>query len=564
MKWENSSCSGATWRLIHDAIFCCCVTGDDGQTQARATKIISGTKRFRRTTTRRDSSCYIMVGDDQFESGDQSRSLSLRRASSASASSASSSSDSRSEKNLLSSSSSSYLSNTSSQNIRRPNGTVTKKRKVGNEGSHSDNREQPIIAQTTASSGSSSSSSSSPSSTSDSSSSEDEIFDPQGQTESQLSQNAGPEQEETQGECRSSNDDTRKQRSVYNRRNLRDKGNMENRAGSVRSDCSDNDSYDEQFDPTEQQWRSQKRVRLDGCEQRKQIESSSESDVESLQTDGMRGRYTLLETVDWDQLASTTWGKEKLYKRIHELEISALISLATSYGDMEPCESQVFEQSCKPSSKPNFQNPKAINPLIGLPSSPMPPSYLNFITQRAVHVPNFDARLIKTFDDSAAVAIGMLLEESITASLLPLAELHVIRCRQLENEREDNSFQTNLHTVTGTSCTVNGHAGRPCNAECPFDQWTLPPEEAIQRSVSELRTESTMGSPTAVPPARWLDKDSKSSASSNSPMIDAVQTWCRTHGLSLSLVNNNMDIFKIFLAGGSAPATTEPKITLVN
>ena len=156
----------------------------------------------------------------------------------------------------------------------------------------------------------------------------------------------------------------------------------------------------------------------------------------------------------------------------------------------------------------NAQDPQKRNPLLSLQSdSPLPPSYIEYIKRRALVNQNSTSRDTKKinlgfFDDSAAVAIGMYLEESLTASLLPLAGLHVLRCRAIEmmtsGELESNTMSTQssntvnnnddrdhpnpnenmLHPVTGEKIHLDMNRTRWKGIEA-FEEWTLPPEEAI-------------------------------------------------------------------------------------
>jgi hypothetical protein len=80
--------------------------------------------------------------------------------------------------------------------------------------------------------------------------------------------------------------------------------------------------------------------------------------------------------------------------------------------------------------------------------------------------------LLEKFDISALIAIGMLVEEMITVSLLPLAQDHVNRCRALEQVEDDHSSNNKRKRQQQTYDMKQQHS---------FFQWTLPPDEAIAK-----------------------------------------------------------------------------------
>lgn len=94
-------------------------------------------------------------------------------------------------------------------------------------------------------------------------------------------------------------------------------------------------------------------------------------------------------------------------------------------------------------------------------------------------------------DISGQVALGMVVEEVLTASFIPLARQHVEKCRQKDDA---------------------------------FHEWTLPPEEAILSSHISAPLPST--TPTEGQPDREL-----------------VTNWCKSRGLDPAFVEDNMDIY---------------------
>jgi len=93
------------------------------------------------------------------------------------------------------------------------------------------------------------------------------------------------------------------------------------------------------------------------------------------------------------------------------------------------------------------------------------------------------------FDETALISLGMLYEECLVESLLPLARKHVERCRSIDD--------SSLKTRNQTSQTGYNKA----NNKTAFDQWTLPPEEAItqifQRSKQSF-AHSSMSKPSLL------------------------------------------------------------------
>lgn len=94
-------------------------------------------------------------------------------------------------------------------------------------------------------------------------------------------------------------------------------------------------------------------------------------------------------------------------------------------------------------------------------------------------------------DISGQVALGMVVEEALTSVLMPMAKLHVARCQQIDNA---------------------------------FDDWTLPPDEAVI-----LATNDT--------PCEEIAVDECSSTR------DFVKRWAETRELEPNFVLKNMDIY---------------------
>lgn len=277
----------------------------------------------------------------------------------------------------------------------------------------------------------------------------------------------------------------------------------------------------------------------------------------------------LADIADWDRLADTKWGRGVLYRYLTEGESSVLVGLATTYANEEAKTDfpmvREFPEHVE-DGNPSFQDPEKINPLIGLPNDPMPPSNLHHIVHRALEAEEFDESLNHAFGDSAMVAIGMLVEEMVTASLLPLAGLHVLRCRELEEASSDEpiaaSRQASLHPVSGKVVqTLQPSKFR--KEDNAFQEWTLPPEEALHKLYMDGRFQPD-DFPTVLPPTCTIrsrfqrDKGLRlrSSTSLELESLIATNHFVYTHRLSKDLVKDNMDFFGLLLSLDPSPLDT--------
>ena len=141
-------------------------------------------------------------------------------------------------------------------------------------------------------------------------------------------------------------------------------------------------------------------------------------------------------TVNFDDLSQTVWGGQLLYKTWSTADISDLVGVATSLNGQlrrgDECDGGGGNKS-----PALFRN----NPLLQSSiSSPPPPSTLHYIlanapisTDEKRNLNPHASTAVKALDLSGAVAMGATLEEMITSSLLPLAGLHVLRCRAIED-----------------------------------------------------------------------------------------------------------------------------------
>lgn len=275
------------------------------------------------------------------------------------------------------------------------------------------------------------------------------------------------------------------------------------------------------------------------------LESSSEEEVDEDDRIHPGSR-----TIDWYELGrSTWWADDPIFNAMSVSAISSAVGWAHHQTHDGEDRSVPVENGLKP--------------LLDLPNNPMPPSHLEWIVQRATkktmtqHVtwkkhtflalpdhesepPNarpsasklkrldwqtwtYDSedetyQLVKksftprktvdvtvpfaakfrvteqcmseSFDTSAKVSMGVAIEEMVTASLLPLARDHVKRCRLL-GERE------------------------------AFDEWTLPPEEAIFK----------------------LNAGHASLGSVQEHSVAGFDEWCKSRDLDPEFVQKNKDLY---------------------
>jgi hypothetical protein len=214
--------------------------------------------------------------------------------------------------------------------------------------------------------------------------------------------------------------------------------------------------------------------------------------------------------VRWDALADTKWGTNPLSRYVSVPEVDELVGWATHVQRPEP----VVD----------------VNPLLNLPSTPLQPSLLTDLENTVSKMLTAEKRSVQweSFDQSALVAIGIALEEMITTNLLPLAQLHVQRCRQLE-------------------ATLG-------KEESLFSEWTLPPEEAVEKLVEKVKSqpEPEVCLATAYPSTRTMLPHAPGTSLLNQPTAksrnrEALLVWCRALGLDPAFVKSNMEMLSIFL-----------------
>ena len=166
-------------------------------------------------------------------------------------------------------------------------------------------------------------------------------------------------------------------------------------------------------------------------------------------------------------------------------------------------------------------------------------------------------KLYNQFDETALVALGMFMEESFIASLLPLACDHVTRCRYLEKRKmeEGNDVQylvekkkkeKNNHNKE-IGCDNNDHDDDDVleDVNDPFTQWILPAEEAISNlavhssgiNQCKQQTSQSMNTPSKKPPQNHVNTFKSH---------QELRNWCVAHEIDQKFALNNLDLLKSF------------------
>ena len=293
-----------------------------------------------------------------------------------------------------------------------------------------------------------------------------------------------------------------------------------------------------------------------GCEQKETGDALQEVSSmrkrkrldELLSSSSSEARRSSVETVVFDEHAEGKYAEEVLYKYLDDREIATLVGLATTNGreDDYPVNSTRISSVASLATNTPAEN----NPLLGLPNSPLPPSHLNYMALRSLETPSFKSDLERRFDHSALVAIGMFLEEMITASLLPLAGCHVMRCRELEARsgetylQESDFSRCQIHPITGQNVgKLNSKKQQAGDANVVYEEWTLPPEEALQKVAEEQKQLlKHCFLPTSLSATRTMN-DAEKQAVEPSPST----SWCREQQLDTTFVRKNMDVFGLFI-----------------
>lgn len=124
-------------------------------------------------------------------------------------------------------------------------------------------------------------------------------------------------------------------------------------------------------------------------------------------------------TIDWESLSRSVWGQVPLTETLQKIEQDALLHHAMQTTNSQ--DNNLFLES--------FQ---------GYP--PPHPGLLQALRQMAASNLSDDDPVAGRLDHSALVALGIYVEEMVTANLLPLAQQHVEHCR-------DNHIGDWMHPV---------------------------------------------------------------------------------------------------------------------
>ena len=258
-----------------------------------------------------------------------------------------------------------------------------------------------------------------------------------------------------------------------------------------------------------------------------------------------------VDTVEFEEHADGKYAEQALYKFLDERDISILVGLATTNRrELDiPINSMAF-----PAFEASLPTNRAVenHPLVGLASSPLPPSQLNYLARRALEIPNFKSNLLQRFDRSALIAIGMFLEEIVTASMLPLSGCHVMRCRDLEARSGDTSYlqdpdfaKRQIHPISGQKIDkLFATEQQAAHADNAYDEWTIPPEEALHKIAQQQRQQllSCCNLPSTLPATRATTDPGRPEAEES-----ISSSWCREQQLDPSFVKKNMDLLRLFL-----------------
>mmetsp|Transcript_23187 Transcript_23187/g.64263 ORF Transcript_23187/g.64263 Transcript_23187/m.64263 type:complete len:451 (-) Transcript_23187:2131-3483(-) len=308
--------------------------------------------------------------------------------------------------------------------------------------------------------------------------------------------------------------------------------------------------------------------------------------------------------VDFDRQGIKTWGERLLFETLEEPEIDELVGLATFFGvernakggEVKPTlgteeknhDSNNEEHTLSTAATRRvFHDPKRFNPLLSASyDSPLPPSHIGYIQSRRTLVQNSRngtdttkgrTGRKSTLLDSAATATGLYLEEALTAALLPLAGLHVLRCRALEAmESGENEFgamptstihnpgnnpsyalqPTALHPITGEHVQMDMTNRIRWREEKSFVEWTLPPEEAIVKLIEQGMLSKEMAYHFVPEACRsWTPRTTVVGTTTNSndndndsDNDDRMAVLAKRFDADPRVVRANQEIFNVFLA----------------
>lgn len=247
---------------------------------------------------------------------------------------------------------------------------------------------------------------------------------------------------------------------------------------------------------------------------------------------------------DTMSIASSLNGSHDNGEKIDESRKSGDAMPATTEKD--PSNATQNEQGTKKRKRPRKPNassnnityldfsPSPSNMLRSLPNIPIRPSVLQYLhdcfveTIEKENASNDEAQqnnnvCWEVFDTSALVALGIIVEEMLTAALIPLAEMHVYRCRHIRDQQASS------------------------------EEWTLPPTEAIMKLMAS-RSPSFVNPLGSFPTTRMPSRISKVVTDQDSCQ-QAIPAWLRKHKTDLGEVHKLWHLFKYFLPSHLEPTT---------
>lgn len=200
-------------------------------------------------------------------------------------------------------------------------------------------------------------------------------------------------------------------------------------------------------------------------------------------------------------------------------------------------------------------------------STPPRPSLLDFIAKCASEKLQEDIQknpllkssyqsIERSMDETALVAVGMIAEECLVASLLPFARAHVAKCRRLDYEIQNSKAKDS------NANSEEFDDDSPSYALNAFSHWTVPCELAIADLATEAATHcrDMPSFPSTRPPDLKAKGSSEflydipslseilnESSSSDKELLRieaAKQEWYSKHSTN---INSDSDFLKVFL-----------------
>lgn len=183
---------------------------------------------------------------------------------------------------------------------------------------------------------------------------------------------------------------------------------------------------------------------------------------------------------------------------------------------------------------------------------------------------NEASNVVLTMDETALISVGIMVEEAMTAMMIPLAREHVAHCRRLELKEEIVRERSEVRGVWSGGKKKQVRLDKV--KEASFVDWTLPPIHAITNLVGKSPFGFAHLSSTLPPTMsstmvrrlhvakkiipKQMDIDTPRLISQKDVMSvddkihlqhEAINHWCNMHGFDTDFVANNTDIFRLFL-----------------